>query len=249
MQEISIVIICKNEVAVIEQTILAAQKLTNQLFAVDTGSKDGTLEILYKHNVNCIKTNWQGFGPTKNIGIAAATTDWILSLDADERLDEELIVAIKNCDLSNENFAYGIHFLNYFGATPIQYGEWSGDYHTRLFNKKNVLWNDAAVHEELLFKNKPILKKLSGYIHHQTVKDRTELQFKLDKYAKLNARHYFVKKKKNGTLKKVFSPVFNFIKNYFFKLGFLDGKAGYIVAIENAKYTYKKYLYLQQFKK
>lgn len=248
MKQISVVIICKNESNVIEETVKAATALSHNIIVVDTGSTDGTLQILEQLPVQIVSTAWLGFGPTKNIGNAAAANDWILSLDADEKVDEKLIAAIQDCSLEQNTNAYSIAFLNYLGETPLHYGEWSGDYHIRLFNRQNVHWNDAKVHEELVFVKQPTIKKLKGNIHHRTAKNQEELHSKMDQYATLNAAYYFSKNKKANIFKKYLSTAFNFLKNYILKLGFLDGKAGYIVAIENAKYTYKKYLYLQSLK-
>jgi glycosyltransferase involved in cell wall biosynthesis len=246
MQPISVVIICKNEVAVIEETIKAAKQLSNNIVVVDSGSDDGTIELLKKLKVQLVQCEWNGFGPAKNLGIAHAKYDWILALDADERIDVNLINALKACDLTKKNFVYALSFLNYLGNKALHYGEWSNDFHIRVFYKKNAHWTNADVHEKLEFKTKPIIKKLKGFVHHKTAANIEELNIKMDAYAKLNAKHYFQKNKKNYFVKKYTSTIFNFFKNYFIKLGFLDGKIGLAVALENAKYTFKKYLYLQK---
>ncbi len=246
MQQLSVVIICKNEASYIQPTIEAALQLTQNIIVVDTGSTDDTIAILKKLNVTIIESNWLGFGPTKNIGINAATKNWIISIDADEIMDKELINAIKKLDLDDEKNTYKFNFLNYLGNAPLHFGEWSNDKHIRMFNKKNTQWNNAIVHEELVYLQKPNIKTIAGKIHHKTVPNRKTLHIKLENYAKLNAQNYLTKGKKNAIAKKILSPVFNFLKNYIFKLGFLDGKAGLIVAYENAIYTFKKYNYLQQ---
>jgi glycosyltransferase involved in cell wall biosynthesis len=246
MSIISIVIVCKNEIAVIEDTIVQALKLSPYIIVVDSGSTDGTLDILEKYDVTIIKSNWLGFGPTKNIGIAHALTNWILSIDADERVDDELIAAIKKADFTNEQIAYKLRRRNYLGNTPLRFGEWGTDKHVRLFHKKIAHWNDAMVHETLIYKEPIVVKILAGFMHHKTAEDKIELHQKMEDYAQLNATHYFTNGKRNSHLKMFFSPTFNFVINYIFKLGFLDGKAGFIVAQENAIYTYKKYLYLHQ---
>lgn len=244
--QLSVVIMCKNEQDTIGATISAAQKLTPHITVVDTGSIDNTLQILAANNVTIVKSEWLGFGPTKNVGITAATHDWILSLDADEIIDEKLISYIKAMDLADITKVYKIEFINYLGDTPLKYGEWSGDKHIRIFNRKNVKWNDAAVHEELQFSTPPKIIMANGFIHHKTISDGAAMHKKFDYYARLNAEKYFTKGTKYSFAKLYFSPLFNFLKNYVFKLGFLDGAAGWIVAKENFIYTYKKYYYLQQ---
>jgi glycosyltransferase involved in cell wall biosynthesis len=246
MIPVTTVIICKNEVAAIEETIVKALKLSPHVIAVDSGSTDGTLAILERLGVTIVNTTWQGFGPTKNIGIQHATTDWILSIDADEHIDNELIRAIQSIDFSKATIIYSIKCLNYLGNTPLKYGEWGADKHKRLFNKKIAGWNDTIVHETIVSTTHYTVKQLEGFIHHKTAENKMELKTKLEKYAHLNAQYYFTSGKKNGYFKLLFSPAFNFVVNYIFRLGFMDGRAGFIVAKENAIYTYKKYLYLQQ---
>ncbi len=246
MSLVSIVIICKNEIAVIENTITQALKLSPNIIVVDSGSTDGTLDILEQYNIKVTKHDWLGFGPTKNIGIAHATTNWILSIDADEIIDDELISAIQHTNFADDHIVYKLKRRNYLGNTPLRFGEWGADKHIRLFHKKMAYWNDAIVHETLIYKEPVVAKKLAGFMHHKTAENKMELHQKMEAYAQLNAKHYFTNGKKNSHLKLFFSPPFNFIINYIFKLGFLDGKAGFIVAKENAVYTYKKYLYLHQ---
>jgi glycosyltransferase involved in cell wall biosynthesis len=247
--ELTVVIIAKNEVSVIAETIRAAQKLTNAIIVVDTGSTDGTVALLKEMQVAVLTSHWLGFGPTKNLGIAHAKTDWILSLDADERMDDTLCKNIQALKADSEAVVYAIPFLNYFAHEPLYYGEWGGDKHIRIFNKKKVQWNNNEVHEKLVFNTAVTVKKLRGFVHHKTAANLPELQQKMEYYARLNAQHYLVKGKKNAAIKVWLSPIFNFVVHYFFKLGFLDGKVGWLVAKENARYTYKKYLYLQQLQK
>ncbi len=243
---ISVVIMCKNEVAIIGQTIDAALSLTKDITVVDTGSTDGTLELLQSKNVQIVNSAWTGYGPVKNTGITEAKNDWILNIDADEIIDLKLIQNINELRLDNRLEVYNIEFINYLAEMPLRFGEWSGDWHIRLFNRKNTCWSNAQVHEQLVHTQPVTVIKLKGCIHHKTINNAAALRTKLDYYAKLNAKKYFESGHSNFAIKKYISPVFNFIKNFVFKLGFLDGKAGWIVAKENFVYTYKKYFYLQQ---
>lgn len=244
--KISVVIICKNEVAVIGQTIAAVQPLTDDIVVVDTGSTDGTVALLQQLPVRLLQIEWPGFGPAKNKGIAAAKHDWIFSLDADELVDEALVHSIQNMEEANEAAVYEIRFRNYLGEVGLKHGEWGYDQHIRIFNRRKVQWNDAEVHEILLLPADKKVKKVNGLIHHKTSANRAELRQKMDRYARLNAEKYLRMGKKPSLLITIFSPVVNFIVNYIFKLGFLDGKTGWQVAIESARYTRLKYLFMQQ---
>jgi glycosyltransferase involved in cell wall biosynthesis len=244
--KLSVVIICKNEAAVIGHTISRIQPVSNDIVVVDTGSTDGTVALMQQLPVKLLQIEWPGFGPAKNTGIAAAQHDWILSLDADELADATLVASIQQANDSNENVVYKLPFRNYLGEKGMQHGEWGYDSHIRLFNRRLVSWNDAVVHEELILPPNVVIQKLKGFIHHKTAADAAELRQKMEHYARLNAEKYFRQGKKPSLLKLVFSPVVNFVSNYLFRLGFLDGGPGFTVARESARYTRLKYQHLAQ---
>lgn len=242
---VSVVLICKNEAEVIAGTILAAQKVSTDIVALDSGSTDGTQDILQKLNVRVIHEAWQGFGPTKNKAIQSAQHDWILQIDADERIDDTLAAYIAETNPPDEFTVYNMRFRNYLGKTPLMHGEWGTDKHIRLFNRQTVQWNDAEVHEELLLPPGAKMITPPGFIHHVTATSRQEMRKKMEYYAQLGAQKYRAQGKKFSVLRMLFSPVISFEVNYFFKLGFLDGRAGWAVACESARYTWLKYRYMK----
>ncbi len=241
MQKISVVIICKNEAAVIGKTLKSFSGLTDDIIVYDNGSTDGTQQIAKQFEVNLIEGIWEGFGKTKNKAIASAKYDWILCNDADEALDEAAKTEVLNLDLTDETIVYEFRFKNFLGNKWIRFGEWGSDKHIRLFNRNKVRWNEAAVHESLIFPNNYKKKLLKGFILHKTSATSFEFETKMRKYAKLSAEKYLRQGEKTSWLKIVLSPTFSFIKNYFFKVGFLDGKEGYQCARINALYTFLKY--------
>jgi glycosyltransferase involved in cell wall biosynthesis len=238
---VSVVIICKNEAGVIADTVLAAQKASADIVVLDSGSTDGTQQILQQYNVRILHEEWVGFGPTKNKAIKAAQHDWVLQIDADERIDDTLANYIKQATPEDEITVYNMRFRNYLGETALLHGEWGKDRHIRLFNRKAVLWNDAEVHEELILPPGCKIIQPPGYVHHVTAESKVELRQKMDYYARLSARKYQAQGKKYSRLRMICSPPVNFIINYLFKLGFLDGRAGWVVACESARYTWLKY--------
>jgi glycosyltransferase involved in cell wall biosynthesis len=246
MIPVSVVIIAKNEAHIIEQTLMAAQTLTDDVIVVDSGSTDGTEDIVKRNNARFIEVNWLGFGPTKNKGIDAAYNDWILSIDADEIPDQELMKNISYLDLSNDSVVYNIRFKTFLGNKVIRFGEWGNDSHIRLFNRTKVRWNNNQVHERLQLTADTLIKNIEGYIHHYTSKDLGEYVNKMTKYALLNAEGNFVKGKQSGWLQRNFSHHFSFISNYFFRLGFFDGIQGYWIAKITAYYTFVKYARLYE---
>lgn len=238
---VSVVLICRNEAGVIAGTIKAAQKVSADIVALDSGSTDGTQELLHSLGVQVIDHEWLGFGPTKNIALQHARHDWVLQIDADERIDDALADYINTTVPENDSMVYNMRFRNYLGDKPLLHGEWGTDKHIRLFNRKTVHWNNAEVHEELVLPPDVRFIEPPGFIHHVTAASRSELRKKMEYYAALGAEKYKTQGKKFSRLKMIFSPVFSFMVNYIFKLGFLDGKAGWIVARESARYTRLKY--------
>jgi len=246
MQSLSVVIICKNGAAVIGETIKSLSELTDDVLVYDNGSIDGTQEIVEQSEAKLFEGSWEGFGRTKNKANALAKYDWILSLDADEAIDEELKKNLLKETLNDEMKIYEFRFKNFLGSKWLHFGEWGNDKHIRLFNKTKIKWNDAEVHESLILPENVKIISVPGYVLHKTASSIEEYKTKLKRYAELNAEKYFKQGKKAGILKIFFSGIFSFIKNYIFKLGFLDGLTGFFCAKENAKYTLLKYKKLSE---
>lgn len=244
--KISAVIITKNEAHIIGNTLQSLQAITSDIVIVDSGSTDDTVAICKKFNAHVIETGWYGYGINKNKGVGAAKHDWILCLDADEALDEELQQELLKLDLDNDEEVFEMPFKNFFCNKWIRYGEWGFDSHIRLFNRKKVRWNDAAVHENLLMPPGVRTTKLKGHILHYTVQNQAEYDLKTDHYARMNAQKYAAAGKRPGIFKQYFSPLFAFLQHYIFRLGFLDGKEGFIIAKTTARYTFLKYRYLKE---
>lgn len=244
--DISVVIITKNEAHIIANTLQSLQAVTSDIVIVDSGSTDDTIEICKKFNATVIETGWSGYGINKNKGIEAAKHDWILSLDADEAIDTELQQSLLQLALNNDEEVFNIRFKNFFCNKWIRFGEWGFDWHIRLFNRKKIHWNHVAVHENLVFPAAVTITKLKGNILHYTVQNRQEYDAKTDHYARMNAKKYFTAGKRPGVLKQYLSPVFAFMQHYIFRLGFLDGREGLIIAKTTARYTFLKYKYLKE---
>lgn len=242
---ISVVVITFNEEHIIGKTLQSLQGITDDIVIVDSGSSDNTLEICRQFNANIIEPGWVGYGPNKNKGIAAAKHDWILNIDADEVIDETLRSSLVTLPLLNSNEAFEMPFKNFFLDKWIKHGEWGNDKHIRLFNRTKIKWNEAAVHEKLGIGNNTTVTLLKGNILHYTVHSQKEYEQKTIVYARLNAQKYFEQGKKGNFIKQYLSPVFSFFQNYFFRLGFLDGKEGFLIAKTTARYTFLKYAYLK----
>ena len=246
MQRLSVVIVCKNGAKVIGETIKSFSGLTDDILIYENGSTDGTKEIVIQSNARLVEGSWEGFGKTKNKANALAKYEWILSLDADEAIDEELKESLLKQDLADDQNVFEFKFKNFLGSKWLRFGEWGNDKHIRLFNRMKIKWNDADVHESLLLPKDVKIISTPGYVLHKTATNFSEYENKMENYAALNAEKYFKQQKRSGSFKMFFSAIFSFIKNYFFKLGFLDGTTGYHCAKINARYTFLKYKKLDE---
>lgn len=247
MKPLSVVIVCKNEAGIIGHTIQSVKNITDDIVCVDTGSTDATPQVIKENEAKLIETNWQGYGKTRNKALQWAKYDWILMLDADEPIDKTLEQSILNENFSDPKIAYKLSRFNFFAGKKMNYGEWGrNESHIRLFNRKTVRWEEVEVHEDVILQQDAVTKTLNGHIFHYTADNYADFIDKVFKYARLTARKYYKKGKKSNFIKIYFSPIFSFVFNYIFRLGFLDGRRGFLIARANALYTYLKYVKLRK---
>jgi glycosyltransferase involved in cell wall biosynthesis len=238
---LSIVIICKNEKGNIERVLQSAVTITTDIVLYDSGSTDGTLEVLKHFPVRVHQGSWFGFGKTKRHVVSLAKNDWVLCIDADEALDEELQKSLQQLSFKDSHTVYQIRFKNLLGNKHLRWGEWGGDKHIRLFNRQVVNWDEAIIHERLIIPPSANVKLLCGSVLHRTMKDTVEYSQKMVNYALLNAEKYFQQGKKATWVKRYLASPFSFLKHYVFQLGFLDGWEGLLSARMTAFYTFLKY--------
>lgn len=246
MNPISVVIIAKNEAEIIAGTIRSVQSVSDDIIVVDSGSTDGTQAIARGVGARVIETTWDGFGQNKNKGIAVAKYDWVLSIDSDEMPDERLVKTLDKTGLLQPGCVYKVDRKSFFGNKMIRHGEWGKDTPVRLFERANIQWNDAKVHEQLQLPPGIKVQLLDGYLLHYTMKDMADYATKMTRYALLNAERYLLEGKRAGWVKRNVSSRFSFIQNYIFKLGFLDGREGYLIAKMTCYYTFLKYARLYE---
>jgi glycosyltransferase involved in cell wall biosynthesis len=249
MLPLSIVIVCKNEAGIIASTLESLQGITDDIIVYDNGSTDDTIEIVKSFQVHLYQGKWEGFGKTKNKANAHAKYDWILSLDADEAVDDELKSSLQDFDRTDDKLIYKIRFRNFLGTKPIRYGEWGRDWHTRLFNRNTVRWDEEPVHEKLILPPDFVIRKLKGFLLHRTAENISDYATKTVRYAMLNAEKYHNQGMKANWFKLRISPAYNFFYYFILKGGFLDGHAGYVCARMTAHYTFLKYARLKELNK
>lgn len=248
MHNISVVIITLNEQRNIERCLKSLQGITEDIVVVDSFSTDETPRICEKYKVNFVQTEWKGYSETKNYANSLAKNDWILSLDADEALSDELRQSLTDVLLQKDIKAYRINRLTNYCGRWIKHGAWYPDYKVRIFNRKKSEWQ-GHIHENLSNIDENNLDVLDGDCFHYSYYTVEEHLKQTEKFSKMSAENLFRYKKKVPFLKIIFGPTFRFIRDYIFKLGILDGKAGFSVAKISAKAVRLKYKYLKQLQK
>ena len=242
MNKISISIITKNEKNNIKRC-LESVKWADEVIIIDSGSTDATLAICQTYNCKIIETEWLGFGLTKQIGVNAATNDWVLSIDADEEVTNKLKNKILELIQSTTFHAFNIKRVSYYLKKRIKYSGWQTDYPLRLFNKKYGNFNNASVHESVIMdsKNTSTIQELMYHYPYQSINGHIS---KINLYTQLGAEKLFDKGKKTTLIYAVLSGIIKFIKMYVVKKGFLDGKEGFILAVLSGFSSTLKYFKL-----
>jgi glycosyltransferase involved in cell wall biosynthesis len=240
MSTISVVIITYNEEKNIERCIKSIVDIADEIIVIDSNSKDKTKEISHKYNVNFLNREWEGYSKAKNFGNQKVTSDYILSLDADEVVSQELLKEIKRIKPKLNGFYKFNRITNYAGKW-VYYCGWYPDAKVRLFPKGEAEWDGDFVHEVLVCNPQIKIHYLKGDLLHYSYNNITDHLTRIEKYSSLHAEKMFAQGKTTSLFKLIFSPVFKFVNDYFFKLGFLDGKTGFNICFISAKAVYLKY--------
>lgn len=242
-QEISVVIIARNEEARLSRCVKSAFLISHDVLVIDNDSSDSTPQLAQSLGARYFNNPWKGFSAQKNFGNLQAKNSWIFSLDADEEISENLAKELNALQLTNPEDFYKVNRLNFLGQKPIRFGEWNPDWQVRLFNRDRIHWNEEqAVHETLVIPETSKGHKLGSRLLHYTSPTVEHYAQKMEKYALLYAEKRKVAGKKSSLWKPYISAGFGFIREYIIKLGFLDGQAGLQLARMHAKYTFNKYL-------
>jgi glycosyltransferase involved in cell wall biosynthesis len=229
--KLSAVIITKNEEKNIGRCIDSLATVADEIIIVDSFSTDGTESEVNKRGINLIQHEWMGYSETKNFANAMATGEFILSLDADEVLSEELIQSIDHFKKNPAEAANVNRLTNYCGKW-IKHSGWYPEYKTRIFKKGAAYW-DGTIHEELKFSSPPtkVLKLEGDLLHYSYPTVESHLK-KMLPYAFLAAKKDFDKGKRYRLLTHgILKPFWMFNRKYFFNLGFLDGFYGFVIAM------------------
>ena len=242
MPKLSVTIITKNEERNIERCLESVKDIADEIVVVDSGSTDETEAICKKFKVNFFYKDWSGYAEARNHAATIAQNDWILSLDADEALSEELKKSILQQKHSNDLITGSVKRLTNYCGKWIRHCGWYPDVKTRLYNRNTISWK-GNIHEELVPKPEKNLL-LEGDLLHYSYYSITEHIRQADRFTTLTAQAAYEKGKRSSVLKILLNPCIKFIKSYFLQLGFLDGMYGFIVCRISAQATFYKYVKL-----
>ena len=246
MPTLSVILITRNEESNLDDCLASLEGIAQQIVVVDSNSTDRTLEIASKHGaLMAYPTDWPGFGPQKNRALDLATCDWVLSLDADERLTpalkSEILTAIHH---SAHVDCFAIPRLSWYCGRFIRHSGWSPDYVDRLFKRGTARFSDDLVHERLIPKG--TVAKLENPMLHYSFMNYEQVLDKLNRYSTASAEQAFAKGKTSNPIKAVLHGMWAFVRTYILRAGFLDGPQGFALAISNGQGTYYRYMKLWQ---
>lgn len=247
MDLISAVVITQDEERNIQRCIESLQGVADEIVVVDSGSTDCTESICRTLGVHFEHHDWEGFSEQKNYANALAQYPWILSVDADEALSEELRVSLLS--LKQEGFStdsvYRVARLNNYCGRWLCYGGWYPDAHVRLW-QKGAAWWDGVVHEQLCYVQPMKEIMLEGKLLHYTYYSVEEHAQRTVKYATLAGEKAYLQGRRCGVGAVVWKPMGTFLKNYLLKGGFRDGSMGFVSARISAFYSLIKYAKLYE---
>ena len=242
MPRLSVILITKNEAANI-RACLESVAWADEIVVVDSGSTDGTLEIVREFTARVyVHVDWPGFGPQKNRALNYATGDWVLSLDADERVTPELRAEIEAVLAAPQAEGYWIARRSSFCGRFMRHSGWYPDHVLRLFRRDAGRFSDALVHEAVQLKGRTA--HLRQALLHYPYRDLRDVLAKLDSYSTAAAVQLQQRGKRGGLARALLHGLWAFIRTYFLRAGFLDGREGFMLAVMNAENSYYRYIKL-----
>ena len=238
---LSVILIAMNEEASIART-LRSVAFADEIVVVDSGSSDRTVDIARELGAKVTVTgDWPGFGPQKNRALDLATGDWVLSLDADEWLTAECAEEIRHVVAAGAAgpVAYRMPRRSSFCGRFLRHSGWWPDYVVRLFRRGRARFSGDSVHERVIVDGTPATLKQP--ILHETFVDLEDMLVKMNSYSTLTARRLRQDGRTAGLTQAVLRALWAFVRTYFLRAGFLDGREGFMLAVATAEGTYYRY--------
>jgi len=237
---LSVVIITKNEQASIRRC-LESVKWADEIIVLDSGSTDDTVSICREYTAHVHQTDWPGFGPQKNRALEQATGDWVLSLDADEWVTPELRDEILNViSRPNGAMAFRVPRLSSFCGRFMRHSGWWPDHVVRLFRRGAARFSDDVVHERVLVDSAQC-GTLKSLLVHEAIRDLEQVLDKVNRYSTAGAVALAGRGRRATLSGAIGHGLWAFIRTYFLRAGFLDGREGFMLAVSNAEGAYYRY--------
>ncbi|MFB0528157.1 MAG: glycosyltransferase family 2 protein [bacterium] len=248
MSKLSVIIITFNEEENIKNCLESVQ-WSDEIIIVDAFSSDKTVEIARKFTPRVYQNKWTNFSQQKNLALEKASSEWVLNIDADERVTPELkeeILTILNSQ-SQSFDGYYIPRKNHYLGRWIRHCGWYPDHKLRFFQRGKGRFNERMVHESVTVEGRK--GYLKSYLNHYSYKNLSDHLIRMDKFTSLAAKEMFTDGKRAGSFDLLFRPPVKFIKMYLIKRGYLDGIYGFIVSIIGSFYVFMKYMKLWELSK
>lgn len=247
MITISAVIITKNEERNIERCLKSLKNVADEIVVVDSGSTDATINICEQFGVRLVSHNWEGYSEQKNYANQLTTGDWILSLDADEALSDQLRKTLTDLKQAgaDTNAVYEVNRLTNFGGHWVHHCGWYPDARIRMWQRGGARW-EGSIHERLSFDTHHHIIRLKGDLLHYSYYTLAELAERQPKYYQLAAEEAFQQGHRCHSAALVVKPVWTFVRDYLIRGGLFDGATGYTICRMNAHYTFMKYATLRE---
>jgi len=243
---ISAVLITHNEAENLPDCLASLQDWVDEIVVVDNHSSDDTVRIAQQHGAKVLQTpDWPGFGVQKNRALDLATCDWVLSIDADERVTPELMAEIQSILATEPTLtAYEIPRLSWYCGKFIRHAGWRPDFVLRLFERDSARFSDDLVHERVVPTGN--VGQLKHALLHYSYRNFSQVLHKVNAYSSASAQQAFASGKRSSVAGAMGHGAWAFFRTYVLRAGFLDGSHGLALSISNAQTSYYKYLQLWQ---
>lgn len=245
-QKLTVLVPCKNERKNIRPCIESFRAIADEILIADSGSEDGTLEIVADiGGCRVIEREYRTSGDFKNWAIPQASHEWILLVDADERVTPELATEIERTLAQPNRDGYWIFRNNHFMGHPVKHCGWNHDTVLRLFRRDLGRYEGPSDHGEVIISTGRVGKLKQPFLHY-TVWSYDQLFRKFHRYTSLQAEQWYAEGKKPNLLRLTINPPFRFFRDFVLQLGFLDGLVGFQISMIAAFYAFTKQARLWQ---
>lgn len=249
MHMLSVIIITFNEENHIGRCIRSVRKIADEIIILDSYSTDNTVQIARDLGATVYFEKFRGYIGQKNLATQLASHNYILSLDADEALDENLVQSILQAKQKFASRLYTMNRCSIFNGKLIRHGLWYPDRKIRLFDRRIAKWGGMNPHDKIVAPNEIKCEHLYGDILHYSHNSIDDMVDQNNKLSTIAASSLYAAGKRSSWFKILVHPAWAFFNGYFLKLGLLDGLDGFIISINNAHQVFTKYSKLSRLQK